>query len=120
LAARPVPRFDLLLLGVGEDGHIASIFPDHPLVSPEATVSAVCDSPKPPATRITLTLETINSAAEVWMIASGEAKAPAVRSALFPGAKPRLAAPPPAATAHGLDRTIWLLDSEAASLLPRD
>src|SRR6185436_2937791 len=69
-AARPgtarLPHFDLLLLGVGEDGHVASIFPEHPSAYETRPVSAVRGSPKPPPTRVTFTLPTINAAAEVW------------------------------------------------------
>jgi 6-phosphogluconolactonase len=108
--ARAPQRFDVLLLGVGEDGHVASVFPGHPSASATGVVAAVRDAPKPPPVRITLTLPTINTAAEVWLIASGEGKADAVRQALS-GDRP---APVPAAAVHGVDRTRWLLDRAAA------
>ncbi len=107
-AGSDLPRFDVLMLGVGEDGHVASIFPDHPGYS-SGTTSAVFDSPKPPPTRITLTMPTIQSAREVWLVAAGPDKADSVAAALN-GSKPL-----PAASATGADRTLWLLDSAAAS-----
>jgi len=104
-----LPRFDVLMLGVGEDGHVASVFPGHP-VDETGPVSAVRDSPKPPPTRTTLTLAAINTADEVWLLASGAAKSDAVTRALG-AAEP---VPLPAATVHGVGRTLWLLDQSAA------
>src|SRR5690606_2760149 len=79
----PVPRFDVLLLGVGEEGHTASLFPDTPHVrETERMVVPVRDCPKPPPTRISLTLPAIQAASEVWLMTSGKAKAEAVASAL--------------------------------------
>lgn len=111
---RPVPAFDLLLLGVGPEGHIASIFPESPAaVAVEPTV-AVRDCPKPPPTRISMTFPTIQAAREVWVVAAGEEKAAAVAGALA-GADPvRL----PAAGALGTERTLWLVDRAAASRVP--
>ncbi|NMI01899.1 6-phosphogluconolactonase [Pseudonocardia acidicola] len=113
----PVPTFDVLLLGMGPEGHVASIFPDSPAVyEHERTVVAVHNCPKPPPTRITLTLPTIRSAAEVWILATGEAKAAAVAMALGGAGEVAM----PAAGARGKRRTRWLLDRAAASKLPRD
>ncbi|MGP3988078.1 6-phosphogluconolactonase [Streptomyces sp. 3N207] len=110
-----VPAFDVLLLGVGPDTHVASLFPEHPaLRETERTVVGVHGAPKPPPTRLTLTLPAIRSAQEVWLLAAGEDKADAVALALSgPG---ELQAP--AAAAHGRSRTLWLLDTTAASRLP--
>jgi 6-phosphogluconolactonase len=112
---RPVPNFDVHLLGMGPEGHINSLFPDTPAVL-EATrmVVAVEDSPKPPPQRITLTLPAIQHSREVWLMVSGAAKADAVAAAIA-------GAPPvsiPAAGAIGLETTLWLLDQEAAAKLP--
>jgi 6-phosphogluconolactonase len=110
----PVPAFDVLLLGVGEEGHTASIFPDSPAVHEEAlTVVAVRDCPKPPPTRVSLTLPAIRRADEVWLMTTGEAKADPVARALS-GASP---VEIPAAGARGVHRTLWLLDSSAAAKL---
>lgn len=117
-AARPgtaaLPHFDVLLLGVGEDGHVASVFPEHPAAYETRPVSAVRGSPKPPPVRITLTLPTINTAEEVWLIAAGPEKAGAVGIALA-GAGPVQV---PAAGVHGVENTLWLLDRAAAHELP--
>jgi 6-phosphogluconolactonase len=110
-----VPSFDVLLLGVGPDGHIASLFPDHPAVHDERPVVAVRGSPKPPPVRLTLTFPAINTARDVWFVVSGDDKAAAVRLALS-GAGPLAV---PAAGAHGRSRTLWLLDAAAAADIPR-
>ncbi len=104
----PLPRFDVLMLGVGEDGHVASLFPEHPGLEAEGTVAAVFDSPKPPPTRVTLTFTTIQSAEEVWLIAAGPDKAAPI-GAVHGGAHL------PAASATGVRRTLWLLDQAAAA-----
>jgi 6-phosphogluconolactonase len=112
---RPVPRFDVLLLGMGPEGHGASIFPESPAATDERPVFAVCDCPKPPPTRISLGFSAINTAEEVWLLVAGEAKADAVATALG-GAEPVQL---PAAGVHGTRATRWLLDAAAASMLPR-
>jgi 6-phosphogluconolactonase len=117
-AAKPgsseLPHFDVLMLGVGEDGHVASIFPEHPGGYETGTVAAVHNSPKPPPTRISLTLSTIQTAEEVWLIAAGKDKAAPVGMAIE-GAGPKQL---PAAGAIGTDRTLWLLDRAAAANVP--
>ena len=117
-AAKPgseiLPHFDVLLLGVGEDGHIASVFPEHPAVYETRPVAAVRGAPKPPPIRLTLTPPAINTAEEVWLIAAGTGKSSAVRMALS-GAGPVQV---PAAGVHGVDRTLWLVDRQAAAELP--
>jgi 6-phosphogluconolactonase len=109
-----LPHFDVVLLGIGEDGHVASVFPENPVGLETRPVSAVRGSPKPPPIRITLTLPTLNTADEVWILASGAAKADAVGMALG-GAGPRQI---PAAGVHGAERTLWLLDQDAAAHVP--
>ena len=111
---RPLPRIDLLVLGVGPEGHVASIFPGTPAVSDERTVVAVRDCPKPPPTRVSLGFPAINAAEEVWLLVSGAAKAPAVARALTGDATPEEL---PAAGVHGRRATRWLLDAEAAAEL---
>ena len=119
-AARPedhavAPAMDILLLGVGPDGHVASIFPEQPAVHDERSVTSVRGAPKPPPVRITLTLPTINAAREVWLLAAGAEKASAVHLALTEGAGVLQV---PAAGVRGRDRTLVLLDEAAASKLP--
>jgi 6-phosphogluconolactonase len=110
-----VPTFDLLLLGVGPDGHVASLFPEHPALYDERAVTAVRGAPKPPPTRLSMTLPTLLSAREVWFLVAGADKAQAVRLALS-GAGPMQI---PAAGVHGRQRTLWLLDKDAASEVPQ-
>lgn len=69
---------DLNILGLGPDGHVASLFPGMANIDDVRTIFAITDSPKPPASRISFTMKTINSAAEVWIVAAGEGKADAV------------------------------------------
>jgi 6-phosphogluconolactonase len=69
---------DLNVLGLGPDGHVASLFPGMADVDDPRTIYAITDSPKPPASRVTFSMKQINSAAEVWMVAAGESKAEAV------------------------------------------
>ena len=106
-----LPHFDIVLLGIGEDGHVASVFPEHPVVYETRSCSAVRGSPKPPPTRITLTLAALNTADDVWIMASGAGKADAVGLALA-GAGPVQV---PAAGVRGTQRTLWLLDRAAAA-----
>lgn len=120
-AARPedharVPSFDVLMLGVGPDTHVASLFPELPGVrESERTVVAVRGAPKPPPLRISLTLPAIRAAHEVWLLAAGEDKAEAAEIVLSGAGEVQA----PAAGAYGRARTLWLLDEAAASKLPR-
>lgn len=107
-----VPQFDVVLLGVGPDGHCASLFPGHPGVYElAAAVIAVHDSPKPPPTRLSLTFRALDCANEVWFVASGDSKAHAVAMALGGADREQV----PAAGPHGRARTLWLIDREAAA-----
>lgn len=110
----PVPAFDVLLLGVGPDGHVASLFPETPALHEHRPVVAVRGAPKPPPTRISLTLSAIASAREVWVVAAGAEKAGAAHLALSGAGAMQV----PAAGAQGRVRTLWLLDRPAASRLP--
>jgi 6-phosphogluconolactonase len=107
-----LPRFDVLLLGMGPEGHTASMFPETPAVrEQDRTVVPVEDCPKPPPRRISLTRAAIASADEVWLIAAGEGKADAIARAVE-GADP---VELPAAAAVGRRRSLWLIDRAAAS-----
>jgi 6-phosphogluconolactonase len=109
------PTFDILLLGVGPDAHVASLFPGHPdQLTSGVAAAPVHDSPKPPPTRITLTFEALNRAERVWFIVAGADKAHAVAASVA-GAGPRESS---AAQVHGIQETLWLVDAEAASELP--
>lgn len=109
-----VPEFDVLMLGMGPEGHTASIFPESPAARDERTVFGVHGCPKAPPTRISMGFSALSSARAVWMIASGEEKAAAVSLALS-GAGPVQV---PAAGPAGRQQTLWLLDEAAASHLP--
>jgi 6-phosphogluconolactonase len=110
----PVPSFDVLMLGIGPEGHVASLFPGMPALYDDRSVVAVRGSPKPPPTRLSLTLPAIQSVREVWVLAAGEEKAGAVRLALSDVGPVQV----PAAGARGRQRTLFLLDRPAASRLP--
>jgi 6-phosphogluconolactonase len=113
--AEVVPSFDVVLLGIGPDGHCASLFPDHPSSSDtSAPVIAVRDSPKPPPLRLSFSFDTLNTAREIWVVASGSGKADGVAAALDPAAD-RVHVP--SSGAQGRDRTRWLLDADAAANL---
>jgi 6-phosphogluconolactonase len=109
-----VPTFDVVMLGVGPDGHVASLFPERPALYDERPVTAVRGSPKPPPTRVTMTMPTLQHGREVWFVASGEEKAKAVHLALSGAGVVQI----PAAGPRGRERTLWLLDQAAASELP--
>ncbi len=106
-------RFDLCLLGMGPDGHVASIFPNHPSSEPTTQpVIGVSDAPKPPPERISLTIPTLNESSQVWFLISGAEKSNALTRSLAGDTSL------PAARVAGRDRTLWLVDQAAASELP--
>lgn len=107
-----VPAFDVLMLGMGPDGHVASLFPGHEALGVTGVPTVgVHGSPKPPPLRVSLTFEAIRAAREVWVVAAGAEKAGAVASALSDAPVERT----PAAGARGTDRTLWLVDAAAVS-----
>lgn len=108
-------QFDIVLLGVGPDGHVASLFPHHPAQRIVGNlVSPVTKSPKPPPERVTLTFECLNRAREVWFLVAGADKADAVKRALAPDADRWDV---PAAGVHGTEQTVWWIDEAAAAQL---
>jgi 6-phosphogluconolactonase len=107
--------FDLHLLGMGGEGHINSLFPHTDAVREQhELVVAVTASPKPPPVRVTLTLPAVRRTRHIVLVVGGAGKAEAVAAALA-GADP---VDIPAAGAHGIDSTTWLLDKAAAAGLP--
>ncbi|GII99154.1 6-phosphogluconolactonase [Sediminihabitans luteus] len=106
-----VPTFDVLLLGMGPDAHVASLFPGHPALDVEGVATVgVHGSPKPPPLRVSLTFDAIRAAREVWVVAAGAEKADAVAAALADAPVHEA----PAAGARGVQRTLWLIDAAAA------
>jgi len=115
-AELPEEAFDVVLLGVGPDAHIASLFPGHPQVHEHERLAVeVLDSPKPPPERITLTYPALNHTRATWFVVSGADKAEAVAKAMSGTSIDEA----PAAGARGIEETVWFLDTAAASKLPR-
>jgi len=98
---------DLNILGLGPDGHVASLFPGIADIDDIRTIFAITDSPKPPATRISFTMKTINSAEEVWIVAAGESKADAVTKVIEGDLSI------PASYVRGNSHTRLIVDTEA-------
>jgi 6-phosphogluconolactonase len=107
-------EFDVVMLGIGADGHIASLFPGFPQLDvTDAIAVGVTGSPKPPPDRVSLTFSALNRAKSVWFLVSGEGKASAVAQAVGGADHHDI----PAAGVSGHDETIWFLDRGAASKL---
>ena len=108
--------FDICLLGVGCDGHVASIYPDHPSMKDQGEkglrVIGVTEAPIPPAERISISVGTINRSSEVWLMAAGSDKARAVARGV--SHDPQV----PVGLVHGVDATYWFVDKTAAGELP--
>ena len=113
----PMPRLDLILLGMGPDGHCASLFPGHPLMEvKDRAVAYIEDSPKPPPGRITLTLPCLCAAREVIFVAAGEGKAQVVADVICEGERDGV--PLPAAMVEPVDgNLIYLIDEAGAALI---
>ena len=110
-----VPEFDVLMLGVGPDAHVASLFPEHPALHErdESTIG-VRGAPKPPPLRVSMTFPSLCAARDVWFLVAGPDKAGAVGLALSGAGRMQA----PAAGVVGLRTTTWLLDREAATHVP--
>ncbi|KIP11510.1 hypothetical protein PHLGIDRAFT_63885 [Phlebiopsis gigantea 11061_1 CR5-6] len=107
------PIFDLILLGVGPDGHIGSLFPGHALLSEDDRwVAYITDSPKPPPRRFTLTFPVINHAARVAFVASGAGKADTLHTVLD---KPEVGLPASRVRPSAPGQVYWFVDDAAAA-----
>lgn len=112
-----VPHFDITFLGMGPDGHVASLFPERSGVRErERTVIAVRNSPKPPPERLSLTLPVINSSARIWLVVAGQDKAAALGLTLAGASINEV----PAAGVEGRRRTLFFVDGEAAAEVPEN
>ncbi|MBG6054190.1 6-phosphogluconolactonase [Salinibacterium sp. CAN_S4] len=110
-----MPHFDITFLGMGPDGHIASLFPERGGVRErEKTVISVRKSPKPPPERLSLTLPTINSSARVWLVVAGADKASALGLTLAGASVNEV----PAAGVEGRRKTLFFVDADAAAQVP--
>jgi 6-phosphogluconolactonase len=106
--------FDIVMLGIGPDGHVASLFPGFAQLDvTDRLAVGVTGSPKPPPERISLTFPALNHARSVWFLVSGDGKAEAVAKALGGADVHEI----PAAGVTGEQETIWFLDSGSASRL---
>ena len=113
-----LPRFDVALLSLGPDTHVASLFPGRQdVLREDETVFAVSDSPKPPPVRVTLSLPAINSADRVWLLVSGAAKADALAAVRRPGVTPVEA---PGSAVRGVMETLWLVTEDTLPGVPED
>lgn len=102
------PCFDVLMLGLGPDGHVASLFPGQFDPDEQRPVIGVRDSPKPPPERVSMSLHTLQRARKVWFVASGAEKADAFSHAVAddPGR--------PSGLVRGIEETRWFVDRELA------
>jgi 6-phosphogluconolactonase len=104
------PRLNVAILGVGPDGHVASLFPGHPALERPGWTIGVNDSPKPPPARVSLSLVTFREADEIWVVATGSNKATVIADA-------RTRADSPLPLAHvvrSAKRVRWFLDDDAS------
>ncbi len=111
------PSLDLILLGLGEDGHTASLFPGAPVLRDRQHLIAATQSPKDPPNRLTMTLAAINRASVILFLVAGSGKAGVVRAILDP--KTEVERQLPASLVEPEEgRIVWFLDRAAAAELP--
>jgi 6-phosphogluconolactonase len=112
-----LPRFDITFLGVGPDGHVASLFPEQAGIRETvATVVAVRNAPKPPPERLSLTLPVINSSTRIWLVLAGSDKASALGLSLAGASINEV----PAAGIEGRRSTLYYVDREATAEVPEN
>lgn len=116
--APAIPRLDLILLGLGDDGHTASLFPGTPALLEQERLVTVGQSPKGITARLTMTLGVINRATMVLFLVTGAGKAQTVRAVLQPETQAEQALPAAQVKPEG-GRLLWLLDDAAAAALTR-
>ncbi len=110
-----LPRLDITFLGVGPDGHVASLFPHRSGIQVnDRSVIAVRNSPKPPAERLSLTRPVLNHSDRIWMVLAGSDKAPALGLALAGASRDEV----PAGGIKGRKRTVFFIDRDAAAEVP--
>lgn len=113
--ASNMPRFNILFLGVGPDGHTCSLFPNHRLLKESNKwISYITDSPKPPPERITMTFPVLNNAKFCVFVASGEEKAQIIKEIL----EDKRPLPAALVQPHS-GKLVWLMDKAAGSKLSK-
>ncbi|MFZ2286819.1 MAG: 6-phosphogluconolactonase [Bacteroidales bacterium] len=110
-----LPQFDLMLLGLGDDGHTASIYPDRPDLFSSSQLFEVAVRPGTPQKRITATGRLINNSSRIYFIVTGSKKASIVSEIIE--SKTGSDRFPASRVNPGSGHIVWLLDSEAAALL---
>lgn len=109
------PRFDLVLLGMGDDGHTASLFPGSPVDVDTPTMAVTAHYQDRPANRITLTSLVFNQAREVWFLVTGQSKAETLKYVIKGEHKPDIY---PAQRIHPVNgNLVWMIDEAAGSLI---
>ena len=108
--------FDLMVVGMGPDGHVASLFPHSEQLTSSDSIIAVTDSPKPPPQRLTVSMSVLSSAHLTWVVTAGLSKATAVEQALEKAAS---ATEVPVSALRG-PHTTWWLDSAASAHIQLD